>query len=284
MIYVSSTCSQKLFINEAVKSLAEYGFRNIELSGGTQYYPNFLDDLGELKDKYNLNYRLHNYFPPPQKPFVLNLATTNDINLNKSKEMIKQAIAISKLYNSNQLGIHAGFRISPKVEELGKTIEMKDVDPYRESLNKFIVEFKEMYHWGEENGVTLFLENNVFSAKNALAFKGENPFFLTGLDEYLEMKKLFNFPLLLDVAHLKVSCVTRQRNFEHDLVELLAQTQYIHLSDNDGTCDSNQAFSEKSDFYEILKGSDMTKKTFTIEVYDELKNVAKCSELLGKII
>ncbi len=65
-------------IRDSVQELAENGFQNIELSGGTEYYENFERDLIELKGEYNLNYRCHNYFPPPKKPFVLNLASLND--------------------------------------------------------------------------------------------------------------------------------------------------------------------------------------------------------------
>ncbi len=66
MIYVSSSCIRHKKIKDSVKELAENGFQNIELSGGTQYYNNIESDLLKLKEKYNLNYRCHNYFPPPK--------------------------------------------------------------------------------------------------------------------------------------------------------------------------------------------------------------------------
>ena len=62
MIYVSSTCIKNKLIKDSVESLALAGFTNIELSGGTRYYPDFEKDLLTLQDKYGLNYQLHNYF------------------------------------------------------------------------------------------------------------------------------------------------------------------------------------------------------------------------------
>ena len=50
-----------------VKSLANEGFKNIELTGGTDFYQGYIQDLKDLKKEYNLNYRLHNYFPPNYK-------------------------------------------------------------------------------------------------------------------------------------------------------------------------------------------------------------------------
>jgi len=45
MIFVSSSCVTHSRIVDSVKELVEHGFRNIELSGGTDYYNGYLDDL-----------------------------------------------------------------------------------------------------------------------------------------------------------------------------------------------------------------------------------------------
>ena len=71
MIFVSSACLRNKKIKDSVKELADNGFTNIELSGGTEYYDNFEVDLLNLKKDYNLNYQCHNYFPPPKNHFVL---------------------------------------------------------------------------------------------------------------------------------------------------------------------------------------------------------------------
>ena len=60
MIYISTSCVKNNKIRGSVEELAMNGFQNIELSGGTEYYENFENDLFELKDKYRLNYRCHN--------------------------------------------------------------------------------------------------------------------------------------------------------------------------------------------------------------------------------
>ena len=66
MIYVSTACVKNDFIKDSVRELANMGFINIELSGGTRHYEGDLNDLMELKSEYGLNYNVHNYFPPPQ--------------------------------------------------------------------------------------------------------------------------------------------------------------------------------------------------------------------------
>ena len=77
MIFISSSSIKKQKIADAVTTLIENDFRNIELSGGTKYYDGWLDELMELKHKYQLNFLIHNYFPPPKIPFVFNLSSPN---------------------------------------------------------------------------------------------------------------------------------------------------------------------------------------------------------------
>jgi sugar phosphate isomerase/epimerase len=283
MIYVSSTCSGKSNLKEAVESLAQFGFRNIELSGGTRYYPGYLDDLKSLKEKYRLSYRLHNYFPPPEKSFVLNLASQNPLVLEQSRVMVKLAVDLSAEFNCKKFGMHAGFRIQPKVEELGQTIASKMISPYEESLEKFKNEFLNLAEYASLKGIELLLENNVFSAANQRSFDGVNPFFLTNSDEYFAMQKQFSFALLLDIAHLKVSCRSLGFDFLKELAVLLPQTDYIHISDNDGLHDGNHFFTPQSDFWEILKTHKLAGKTFTIEVYDGLESLRTCHDLLESL-
>jgi sugar phosphate isomerase/epimerase len=283
LIFVSSACSNKKSIKDAVAELAEHGFKFIELSGGTQYYPEFYQDLRDLKEKLNLTFRLHNYFPPPEKSFVLNLASNSEQVLTQSRRMVKKAIDMSSDFNSSQFGIHAGFRISPRVEELGKKIQSANVLPYAESLEKFKDEFNSLQNYGKAIGVELLLENNVFSAANFQSFAGQNPFFLTDYEDYSKMQSRFGFPLLLDVAHLKVSCQTIGLDFEEQLRKLVPLTNYAHLSENDGTADSNNEFSENSLFIQVLKDFKQSKKSFTIEVYDGLPSVRRCHDVLEKI-
>ena len=71
MIYVSSSAIKTQKICKAIEVLVKTGFRNIELSGGTDYYEGLEEEIFALKQKYSLNYILHNYFPPPKQPELI---------------------------------------------------------------------------------------------------------------------------------------------------------------------------------------------------------------------
>ena len=109
MIYISTSSIRHNRIGSSVLELVKNNFYNIELSGGTNYYESFEDELLELKEKYNLNYRCHNYFPPPKDPFVLNLASLNNDTYDRSFEHLVNSIELSKKLGSDKFGFHAGF-------------------------------------------------------------------------------------------------------------------------------------------------------------------------------
>ena len=71
---------------------------NIELSSGKHSNQN-LNEIIKLKKK--CNFVLHNYFPPPKKPFVMNLASKNKSIFKQTRNLILKSIKFSKKVNSN---------------------------------------------------------------------------------------------------------------------------------------------------------------------------------------
>jgi sugar phosphate isomerase/epimerase len=87
-------------------------------------------------------------------------------------------------------------------------------------------------------------------------------------DECREILKKLpkNVGMLVDVAHLKVSAITMRFDPKTMLYNCKKRIFGYHLSDNDGTKDTNNFFTEKSWFWEHL---DNTVKYISIEVYKE---------------
>ena len=73
-IYISTGGYKDKKGTEVFESLKSKGIKNIEFSGG-KFIKNFDKNI-----KYYQNCsQLHNYFPPPKKPFVFNLSSENKI-------------------------------------------------------------------------------------------------------------------------------------------------------------------------------------------------------------
>jgi len=266
MIFVSSSCVKHNKIKNSVEELAINGFKNIELSGGTQYYDNFENDLLGLKDRYGLNYRCHNYFPPPKEHFVLNLASLNDYVFKASFDHLQESIALSSRLGAERFAFHAGYFIDIKLNEIGQRLSRDNLFNESKSVTSFCNAFQILKE--QAGDVELFIENNVFSAANAETFNIKNPFMLTSFNNYISLKESIDFNLLLDVAHLKVSAKTLGLNFEDEFEKMMNVSSYIHISNNDGLHDSNNQLKKSSHLLSMINSSDTDNKDFTLEVYD----------------
>ena len=282
MIYVSSSCVKHIKIRDSVQELAENDFKNIELSGGTEYYENFENDLLELKEKYSLNYRCHNYFPPPKKPFVLNLASLNDETFQMSFDHLEKVIALSNRLGADKFAFHAGFFIDIRLSEIGKKLSRDNLFDKKEAVERFCNAYDVIKR--KAKNVSLFIENNVFSKTNADTYDGENPFMMTNFDEYKSLKEKINFNLLLDIAHLKVSSKTLRLDWEEEFENMMSVSSYIHVSDNDGFHDLNNQLTKSSSLLTMLERSDTRNKDFTLEIYDGMDAIKKSYKVLSEVV
>ncbi|WP_394221932.1 sugar phosphate isomerase/epimerase family protein [Alteromonas gracilis] len=268
-IFVSSSCVNNNRIGDSVLQLAQAGYKNIELSGGTNLYDDWKSDLIRLMREFGLRYRCHNYFPPPSEHFVLNLSASNDNIRKRSMEHVEAAINLSRDLGATEYGIHAGFRFLPDHKKLGKKFTASPLDSEDAAIERFASAWCVLKSYAENQGIKLYVENNVFSKANRISFGANNPFLATDSGSIEKLAQACNVHLLLDVAHLKVSCATLGLCFEKELSALMPKTDYLHFSDNNGTADTNQGIKIGSPLYQQLRKFDLQNKTITLEVYDD---------------
>jgi len=265
MIYVSSSCSKQKRINHAIQELVEYGFHNIELSGGTEYYESYEEDIFELKEKYNLNYLVHNYFPPPKEDFVLNLASLDDTIFEKTLRQLRKAIQFARLLETDKFGFHAGFYVDISINEIGKAIAVYNLSDTKRAYERFCDGFNLIRNEAKE--MEIYIENNVYSKTNFNIYGSQNPFMLTSPTEYKELQQHIDFKLLLDVAHLYISSRSLGFDFDSHLDQMIIETDYVHLSNNDGCHDQNTAFISDSKLLDKITKKHLKDKTITLEIY-----------------
>lgn len=262
MIYISTGGFRDRTADGVSAELIGAGAKSIELSGG-EYSDTLLSDLQALGPL--ASFQVHNYFPPPADPFVLNLGSLDSQVGDRSVAHVEQALRWCAALGADRYSFHAGFLLDPKVDELGKRIPSRSLFGRDECIEVFVSRVSRLAQLAEKAGVALMIENNVLSARNAQEFSA-NPLLMCDPQECHEiMAKLpSSVGQLIDVAHLKVSA--NSLNFDpvqmfdvcHDRI-----TAY-HLSDNNGLEDSNQQFAEDAWFWPHLK-SDVG--YYSVEVY-----------------
>lgn len=278
MIYVSASCLKGLEIKDAIEALYKNGFRHIELSGGFRYYDKMEKDLIKAKRRFNLDYICHNYFFHSGEPLVLNLASLNDDIYEKSLNFLIRAIKLAKKLNAKKFGLHAGFFLDIKEEEIGKDLTYSKPFNKDKCIKKFYKGFSIIKEAAE--GLELYIENNIISSANLKTFKGLNPFMMTRYKEYSELKKIIDFKLLLDIGHLKVSSFSLGLNFEEELDKMMAASDYLHISDNNGLSDQNRCLLSASDVFQKLKKYNLKGKIITMEIYEKMDEIKKSYSLL----
>jgi sugar phosphate isomerase/epimerase len=284
MIYISTGCIPGDSIRDRVELLAQEGFLNIELTGGTKLYDNYLEDLINLKEKYHINYLVHNYFPPPKEPFVLNLGSKDKRIIEQSLSLCKKAIYDASLLGSDYYSFHAGFYFDPKIKELGEILDDRVLASATETVDIFQKNVKTLEDFSRPYGIKLFIENNVVNLGSFKSFNNIPPAMLLSFDEFLKLKSQFSFNLLLDVAHLKVSVNSLGLNFSHELSNLIDCSNYLHLSDNSGLRDENKQITIDSDLFSILRTKNLNNKVITLEVYESIDKIRSTYNLVQSLL
>jgi sugar phosphate isomerase/epimerase len=247
---------------ETARDFHEHGIRAVELSGGA-YSATQEKDLLSLSSDILL--QVHNYFPPPAQPFVFNLASSDATLRDRSIQHVRSAMRLALAVGRPIYSFHAGFRINPRVSELGHPLGRSVLCEHALAMKQFGENVLLLAEEARREGITLLIENNVLNAVNFATF-GEDPLLLTNPDEMIAFMQQMpdNVGLLLDVAHLKVSAATLGFDPIEAHAKVASWIRAYHLSDNDGTEDSNEAITHDSWFWEVIQtGFDY----YSLEVY-----------------
>ncbi len=236
-IYISSLAFSGKPVEEMIATVKKHSWA-LEFSSGIPYRP----EMESIYLDAPIKKIPHNYFPAPKEPFVLNLASINESIRNQSIAHCKKGLWLSQQSAAPFFSAHAGFCIDPDPNQLGRKIEYKQDFNKTENKRLFIESISTILQTAEELGVDFLIENNVIASFNLTASK-DNPFLCC---ESAEIKWLFNklnnsrLGLLLDTAHLKVSCQTLDLQIDKEIGNLLPFVKAIHHSDNEGLVDDNQ--------------------------------------------
>jgi sugar phosphate isomerase/epimerase len=248
MIYITLAGSCKKKLNEAIIELNSSGFKNIELTGSVEYCPDYEKTLLDLKEKHRLNYLVHNYFPPPDKSFVLNFCSENKETYEMSLKLIKKALNLCKVLGLKHYSFHPGYCLDLENKKQGKyfkyTVKEKPKAFYEELFyNRFDKLIKEIE--GEENNNT---NDIIIAVENLFPFnENEDYSLLSSPEEIMKFLEKYshkeNIGLLLDLGHLNIASNYLGFDKYTFLDELFNKFSHkifeIHMSGNNGTVDNH---------------------------------------------
>jgi len=239
VIYTSTSCLKhpKKIIN-VLKEYEKAGIKNVELGSVHSYF-----NINELK-KFNFNFLIHNYFPPPKKPFNFNLASQNNSIRKRSLNLAKKAIDLCRQIDSPLYTFHGGFTVDP--QKLGMKFSRENISTKPKAILTFINSLFELIDFAKSNGIKLAMEPNVVQKFNLTRNKNELLLFAE-LDEIEILFKFFKkneLGILLDLGHTSVTSHWLHFNRDNFVKKLQDRISAVHISNNNGLQDQHKSLTK----------------------------------------
>ncbi len=235
--YVSSMAFYGTDTIDMIRQAAEQSFP-LEFSSAVPYREN----METLFHAYPHPKLVHNYFPAPIIPFVLNLASKDPLVRTQSIEHVLKGLRWSKQGGAEFYAAHAGFCIDPKPENLGQQLpQSTDRIDCKKHWKLFLDSIRTILPLAEALDLDFYIENNVTARMN-LNVHGESPLLCSDPEEMQRLIQEINHPrlgILLDTAHLKVSARTLNFSAAAAVKKVAPYVRAIHHSDNAGELDNN---------------------------------------------
>lgn len=259
-VYISTGAFRFKELAEIIEFSVNHGIDRIELSSGIAYQPNLLDQVRGTNQP-RINYLIHNYFPPPEEPFVLNLASSDTHTRKRSLELCRRAIDLTSILGGAFYSVHSGFAFDMSPDFLGKPRSQRQIPksayiPYDEAYDIFADNVINLTRHARSKGVGFLIENNVVSPVY-ITDHNRRALLMASADEIVQLITDVDDPnlgVLVDVGHVNVTANALGFRREEFIEMLAPHIGGFHLSDNNGQMDQNLPFSEDAWFCPLLRG------------------------------
>lgn len=275
-IYVSTTAFEKSSL-ESIIDIAEKNDLKIEFSSNLPYHP----DSYSLVRAAKIDRITHNYFPAPETPYVLNLASLDKEIRQKSINHCMKALEFAKDISAPFYAAHAGYCLDPNPNNLGKKLNKKMGEKRDRYWDVFLESVHSIQRKASEIGVMFLIENNVLTKENLNSYENVNPLLCCDSTEINDLFTEFQsnyIGLLLDTAHFKVSSNTLGFDLLEGVKSISSFIKAIHHSDNDGEYDTNRPIENKYWFKKLMP--DFKKTPHVLEVKNQSLTAIKEQEVL----
>jgi sugar phosphate isomerase/epimerase len=241
-IYVSTSALKNPFdISRVLEVYKKSGFAHVELGSSHRYDPNIKKYINVYSK--DMNFVVHNYFPPHEEPFALNIASIDEDIRKKSVQHGKDAIDLCFEISSPIYSIHAGMLTNPRKIEFFEGFTFDDESPnesiYELAFLQLIKSCLELNEYAKSKNVKFAIEN---SGGHPKKFKNLLMTKAIEFENLLNHVNDPNFGILLDVGHYKLSeTIYKEENINNFIGKFQNKIFQVHLHYNDGSNDQHLA-------------------------------------------
>lgn len=252
-IYISTTFAQdNTPVSKVLYFCKKNNINNVELGSNHSFEKNYY----KICKKYNLNYLVHNYFPIPEKSFVVNIASLDKKIRKKSILHVKKCIRFTKSINSKLYTFHPGFVEDP----ISSNKSSKNYDfvwskskknTYQKVYKQMLFSLKEISLYAKKKSVNIAIETEG-------SFKKKDLLVMQTPKEFIQLFKHFkpkDLGINLNIGHLNLA--SKAFGFSKvNFVKLLKNyIVAVEISHNNGLEDQHLPIKENQWYLKILKKS-----------------------------
>lgn len=260
-IFVSTACLPRVqSITSRISLYRGHGLNAIELGGGV---PGDKDRLSQVAGM-ECQFLVHNYFPPPPDPFVLNLASGDAGIREQSLDLVSEALALTARLGAHFYSVHAGFITDPT--SFGTTSFIFPMptspDEAQFAMDRFTTALEIVIDRARQLGLQVLVENNACSPE----LRGK--LLLQTADEFLTLFRVLPsayLGILLDTGHLNVTAHTLGFDRMSFVGEVAPYIRAFHVHDNNGTVDSHQPVQPSSWVLDVLRRPEFADLPIVVE-------------------
>jgi len=217
---------------------------------------------------------VHNYFPPPARSFVINLASPDVALRERSLEFAREGLELTAALDAPAYSVHAGFVTDPVGFDGTSLVlpEPASLDAQAEAERRLGDAIAILKERAGELGLRLLVENNVcvpeHRGKLLVQRGGEAAALVRAVGD--------GVGLLLDTGHLKVSAATLDFDWADFVDETAAFVGGFHLHDNDGSVDTHTPVVPGSWALEVVRRPEFADVPVVVEAkFDSLDELRR---------
>lgn len=248
-VYVSTSCLvNPCNVFGVLETYGRAGLGKVELGSRHKHVAGLAP--GNFR-QYDSDFLVHHYFPPPEKPIIVNLASQDPSILEQSRMHISGAIDFCSNLGTRLFTFHAGFCLDP--DNRFRFSKDQPFD-YEAAFNTFIESVDEMNCYAQQRGIRIAIENNVLAEYNLA--NGHDQFLLLCRAE--EFERLWdrvpsaNIGMLLDLGHLKVTSHWLQFDRYEFIDRIKDRVFALHLHENNGQVDEHAELDKTSWCWQVI--------------------------------
>lgn len=252
MLYISSTFTKdQTPFKETFKLCEQNKISNIEIGSNHCYEEN----LDYIIKKKNYNFLVHNYFPIPEKDFVVNIASSNQSIRERSIDHIFNSLKFCNLIDAKLYTFHPGFLTDPDGSkqfrdnyDFNWNNSLLSKTNYSESFDLMIESLKKIIKFAKDLKINVSIESEGSFHKNQHLLM-QQPEEFTKLFGIFDNKE---FGINLNIGHLNLA----SRAFNFDKLEFVNVIKdnivAFELSHNDGNEDEHKPLIDNQWYWDVI--------------------------------